>query len=59
MDETRAESTRTNFENAQAITYVRQRGMLALQPLCGGLPPTLAWESLRLVAEKVIPAVRG
>jgi hypothetical protein len=33
--------------------------MIALQPLCGGLPPALAWESLRLVAEKVIPAARG
>jgi hypothetical protein len=30
-----------------------------LRPLCGGLPPALAWESLRLVAEKVIPAARG
>jgi alkanesulfonate monooxygenase SsuD/methylene tetrahydromethanopterin reductase-like flavin-dependent oxidoreductase (luciferase family) len=47
------------FSVEEAIAYVRQRGILALQPLCGGLPPTLAWESLRLVAEKVIPAVRG
>jgi hypothetical protein len=33
--------------------------MLGLQPLCGGLPPALAWESLRLVVEKVLPAARG
>ena len=28
-------------------------------PLCGGLPPDGAWESLRLLAEVVMPAVRG
>lgn len=47
------------FSVDEAIAYVRERGMLGLQPLCGGLPPALAWESLRLVAEKVIPAARG
>jgi alkanesulfonate monooxygenase SsuD/methylene tetrahydromethanopterin reductase-like flavin-dependent oxidoreductase (luciferase family) len=47
------------FSVEQAIAYLRQRGMLALQPLCGGLPPALAWQSLRLVVEKVVPAVRG
>lgn len=47
------------FSVDEAIAYVRQHGMLGLQPLCGGLPPALAWESLRLVAEKVIPAARG
>lgn len=47
------------FSVDEAIEYVRERGMLGLHPLCGGLPPALAWGSLRLVAEKVIPAVRG
>jgi alkanesulfonate monooxygenase SsuD/methylene tetrahydromethanopterin reductase-like flavin-dependent oxidoreductase (luciferase family) len=47
------------FSVDEAVAYVRERGMLGLQPLCGGLPPALAWESLRLVAEKVIPAARG
>ncbi len=28
-------------------------------PLCGGLPPEGAWESLRLLAEVVLPGVRG
>jgi len=27
-------------------------------PLCGGMPPDLAWPSLRLYAEKVLPRVR-
>jgi hypothetical protein len=28
-------------------------------PMCGGLPPEGAWESLKLLAETVLPAVRG
>ncbi|MCU1451620.1 MAG: Flavin-dependent oxidoreductase, luciferase family [Acidimicrobiales bacterium] len=28
-------------------------------PLCGGLPPSPSWESLRLLAEVVMPAVQG
>jgi len=47
------------FSVDEAIAYLREQGLLALQPLCGGLPPALAWESLRLVAEKVIPAARA
>ncbi len=43
----------------EAIEQVRTSGVLMMQPLCGGLRPELAWESLRLVAEKVLPAVRG
>jgi hypothetical protein len=30
-----------------------------LQPLCGGIPPTLAWRHLELVAQKVLPALRA
>ena len=47
------------FSVDEAVAHVRANGMIALQPLCGGLPPELAWKSLRLVAEKVVPAVRG
>jgi hypothetical protein len=34
---------------------VRTTGSLLLHPLMGGLDPDLAWESLELVASKVIP----
>ena len=47
------------FSVDEAIATVRERGVLLLQPLCGGLPPELGWESLRLVAERVIPAARS
>jgi alkanesulfonate monooxygenase SsuD/methylene tetrahydromethanopterin reductase-like flavin-dependent oxidoreductase (luciferase family) len=33
--------------------------LVVSHPLCGGLPPEVAWESLKLLGEVVIPAVRG
>ena len=47
------------FSVDQAVEYVRQNGVLVTQPLCGGLPPESAWQSLRLIAERVIPAVQA
>jgi hypothetical protein len=32
---------------------------VALHPLMGGLDPDLAWESLRLIESKVLPALRS
>jgi alkanesulfonate monooxygenase SsuD/methylene tetrahydromethanopterin reductase-like flavin-dependent oxidoreductase (luciferase family) len=46
------------FSIPEAVEHVKKNGMLAIQPLCGGLPPELAWKSLRLVVEKVIPATK-
>jgi hypothetical protein len=42
---------------AQAINHVRDGGMLTLAPLCGGLPPNLAWPYLDRVANAVVPAL--
>jgi alkanesulfonate monooxygenase SsuD/methylene tetrahydromethanopterin reductase-like flavin-dependent oxidoreductase (luciferase family) len=42
----------------QAVEYARTFGALALHPLCGGCPPELAWETLHLVADRVLPALR-
>lgn len=41
----------------QAVAYVRTYGLLTLHPLCGGCPPELAWETLELVADRVMPAL--
>ncbi|HTL85778.1 MAG TPA: LLM class flavin-dependent oxidoreductase [Acidimicrobiia bacterium] len=41
----------------QAVEYVHAHGALPLHPLCGGCPPELAWESLNLVADEVLPAL--
>jgi hypothetical protein len=45
------------FSVDEAIDHVRRNGILLTQPLCGGLPPELAWRSLRLIAERVLPAL--
>jgi len=39
----------------QAVEMMRAGQPLALQPLCGGLPPGLAWESLELIEDRVLP----
>ena len=44
---------------AQAVEQIRKSGILMLQPLCGGLPPKLAWSSLELLAAKVLPAMKN
>jgi alkanesulfonate monooxygenase SsuD/methylene tetrahydromethanopterin reductase-like flavin-dependent oxidoreductase (luciferase family) len=43
----------------KAVEIVRGGGMLPLHPLCGGLPPELAWKYLEIVADEVIPAARA
>jgi alkanesulfonate monooxygenase SsuD/methylene tetrahydromethanopterin reductase-like flavin-dependent oxidoreductase (luciferase family) len=45
------------FTPEEAVAHVRKSGVLLLQPLCGGLPPELAWEHLELVAKRVLPAL--
>ncbi len=58
VDELRAERGAYRiFSVEEAIEEVKQSGILVTQPLCGGLPPELAWKSLRLIAERVLPAV--
>jgi len=47
------------FTPDEAIAWVRARGPLLLQPLCGGIPPDVAWEHLELLAQRVLPALRG
>ena len=41
----------------EALEMIRAGQPLALQPLCGGLPPAVAWESLQLIADRVLPAL--
>ncbi|WP_019926589.1 LLM class flavin-dependent oxidoreductase [Nocardia sp. BMG111209] len=42
---------------SEAIEMVRRGEMLNLSPLCGGLPPDIAWPYLERVGETVLPAV--
>jgi alkanesulfonate monooxygenase SsuD/methylene tetrahydromethanopterin reductase-like flavin-dependent oxidoreductase (luciferase family) len=47
------------FTPDEAVARIRKHGALMLQPLCGGLPPELAWQSLELLASDVLPKVRA
>ena len=43
----------------EAVALGRQDGFLGLHPQCGGIPPALAWQSLKLIEEQVLPALKG
>lgn len=47
------------FTPDEAVEHLKVNGFLATQPLCGGIPPELAWPSLELIANKVLPALAG
>jgi alkanesulfonate monooxygenase SsuD/methylene tetrahydromethanopterin reductase-like flavin-dependent oxidoreductase (luciferase family) len=47
------------FSVDEAVDYVRQNGLFLTHPLCGGLPPELAWPSLELLANEVLPRARA
>ena len=58
VDELRAMSrTHRIFTADEAIAHVRSGGMLTLAPLCGGIPPDIAWKYLRYVDEAVMPTL--
>jgi len=46
------------FTPDEAIAHAKSGMPLLLHPMCGGLPPEIAWESLRLVGEYVMPALK-
>ena len=41
-----------------AAREIAADGALTFNPLAGGLPPDLAWESLELFASRVLPQLR-
>jgi len=43
---------------SEAISRVRAGKVLNLSPLCGGLPPEIAWPYLKRVGEVVLPEAR-
>ncbi|MDT7791896.1 MAG: hypothetical protein QOD59_1332, partial [Mycobacterium sp.] len=43
------------IQTAQATDIVRRGAMLNLSPLCGGVPPGMAWPYLKRVGEVVLP----
>lgn len=60
VDELRAERGAYRvFTPEEALAHARAAGLLMLQPLCGGIPPALAWRHLELFGERVLPALRA
>jgi alkanesulfonate monooxygenase SsuD/methylene tetrahydromethanopterin reductase-like flavin-dependent oxidoreductase (luciferase family) len=43
------------FTPDEAVEHIRANGIFLAQPLSGGLPPKLAWQSLELLAAEVLP----
>ncbi len=57
----RAEGLYRVLTPAECIARAKAGGphtAFVLYPLCGGIPPALAWESVRIYVEEVLPALR-
>jgi alkanesulfonate monooxygenase SsuD/methylene tetrahydromethanopterin reductase-like flavin-dependent oxidoreductase (luciferase family) len=56
IDELRAEDRTHRIVTVdEAVAYLQQYGILPLHPLCGGIPPEIAWPYLQRVADEVLP----
>ena len=55
VDSLRADGTYVVITPDECLARLRETGSLLLHPLMGGLDPDLAWESLELIASKVLP----
>ena len=43
----------------EAVSEIRESGILLTQPLCGGMPIDYAWESLTTIVDDVLPQVKS
>lgn len=60
VDELRASGTsHVIISVPEAVSRVRAGQVLNLSPLCGGLPPDIAWRYLKRVGEVVLPQALG
>jgi len=57
VDELRADAGAYRIVTVEEAVVMARTGTLALHPMCGGIPPDVAWPYLRRVAEQVAPAV--
>jgi alkanesulfonate monooxygenase SsuD/methylene tetrahydromethanopterin reductase-like flavin-dependent oxidoreductase (luciferase family) len=60
IDELRAEGKYRVLTPDECVARAREQGARAafvLHPLCGGAPPELGWQSVRLLCEEVLPRV--
>jgi hypothetical protein len=58
LEELRAEGKYRVLTPEACVARAKEQGpwaTLVLYPLCGGTPPELGWESVRLLCEEVLP----
>lgn len=58
LEELRASGVYRVVTPDECVRLAEETGRVILHPLMGGLPPELAWESLRLFERKVLPRLR-
>jgi len=59
IDELRSEGIYQFLTPDEAVQRATSTGMLVIHPLVGGMPIDEAWASVGLVADRVMPALRG
>ena len=61
VEELRAGGRYVVLDPDELVRQCRTKELRAVSghPMCGGLPPDPSWESLRLISEQVLPALRG
>ncbi len=61
VEELRAGGRYVVLDPDELVRQCRSRELRAVSthPMCGGLPPEPSWESLRLICERVAPALRA
>ena len=57
MDDVRALGMHRVLTPDECIVYTRAGGPLTFHPLCGGVPPELAWDNLHTFVDRVLPAL--
>ena len=43
----------------EAVAHVRANGIWVTHPLCGGIPPDVAWPFLEALTDRVLPRVQA
>lgn len=61
VEELRAEGVYLVATPDELVARVRSGDLrlISCHPLCGGMPIAAGWESMRLLAERVLPEIRG
>jgi hypothetical protein len=60
VEELRAENGNYRILSVdEAVEEIQRTGVLATQPLCGGMPIDYAWESLETLVGDVLPRVEA